>query len=68
MSEIAISFTAKPNASSQIGFLPLYYSDHKMLILDWELSDGEIGRNHFLTGYPPYDLKKYVELAKRYGI
>jgi beta-mannosidase len=62
------SFTAPKNASTRITTLPLFYSDHKMLIIDWELEDGECGRNHFLVGYPPFDLKKYVEWAKKYDI
>lgn len=61
-------FTAPKNASTRITTLPLFYSDHKMLIIDWELEGGECGRNHFLVGYPPFDLKKYLEWAKKYEI
>ena len=61
-------FHAPANASTKITTLPLYYSDKTMLILDWKLENGDYGRNHFLVGYPPFDLRQYLEWANKYDI
>ncbi|MBQ8203803.1 MAG: hypothetical protein IJZ75_05930 [Clostridia bacterium] len=60
-------FYAPKNQSTQFFSTIMYYSAHKMLIIEWEI-DGEKGMNHYLCGYPPFDLKKYKELADKYGI
>ena len=61
-------FTAKPNASSAVASLEVFYSECKMFILDWTLDDGTAGRNHYLAGYPPFNLEKYREWMEKYNI
>ena len=58
-------FTAKANASTQIARLPLYFSEKKILIFEWEV-EGEKGINHYLCGYPPIPLDMYVRVLKKY--
>lgn len=56
-------FIAKENTSTCIGEIPLYYSDHRMLLIRW-VANGEAGWNHYLCGYPPFELdwyKKFIE-------
>lgn len=62
------TFLAPKNSSTMIASIPIFYSEHKMLIIDFALDDGRRGRNHYLCGYPPFDLKKYIEWIERYGL
>ena len=61
------SFTAKPNCSAPIGKLPVYFSDHKYLLIRWE-SNGETGSNHYVCGYPPLDLPAYKAFIEKYSL
>lgn len=60
-------FTAKVNTSTCIGEIPLYYSDHKILFIQWE-ANGETGVNHYLCGYPPLDLGWYRKMMEKLGL
>jgi beta-mannosidase len=60
-------FTAEINTATQIAKLPIYYSDKKVLIFEWRV-DGERGFNHYLVGYPPFSLKDYTEIIKKYRL
>ena len=60
-------FTAPSNASTRLVKLPLYFSEHKLLIIEWE-ADGELGFNHYLCGFPPFSLDKYKNIMERYGL
>ena len=61
------SFTAKRNTSTLIGKLPMEYSYHTMLIIRWEVN-GEVGFNHYTTGFIPYSLEQYKEWIKKYNL
>ena len=60
-------FTAEKNTSTLLVKLPTYYSEHKILIFEWE-ANGERGFNHYLCGYPPFSLDKYKLLMKKCGL
>ena len=60
-------FNVGTNRTAMLTRIPVCYSDHKILIIEWEVN-GEKGFNHYLCGYPPFDLKKYVDLMKKYGL
>ena len=60
-------FTAEINTSTPIAKLPIYYSDKKVLIFEWTVN-GEDGFNHYLVGYPPFSLKEYTEILKKYRL
>ncbi len=60
-------FSAEPNRSSVIGKLPIFYSEQKMLIIEWA-TDGERGLNHYLSGFPPFDFEKYKICMEKYGL
>lgn len=60
-------FTAPANASTLIASLPLFYSEKRMLILQWT-ANGESGFNHYLCGYPAFSLEKYGELMKKFKL
>jgi beta-mannosidase len=64
---LSSKFSAKENSTTLIGELPVYYSEKKVLIIEWS-ADGESGINHYLCGYPPFDLKEYTEIIKKYGL
>ena len=61
------SFEAKENASTLLAKLPTYYSERKMLIIEWDIAK-ERGFNHYLCGYPPFSLECYKKLMKQYNL
>ena len=60
-------FNAAPNASTLITRIPVYYSDRRILILEWE-ADGERGFNHYLCANPPISLEDYRAAIEKYGL
>ena len=65
------SFTAQPNTSTVLVRLEIFYSERRLLLFDWTLSDHDnpavspTGRNHYLCGYPPYDFNLYKSWISR---
>lgn len=64
---IETEFIANANATTKICRIPMYYSDKKILIIEWKSKMGE-GINHYLCGYPPFDFEKYIVLMKKYNL
>ena len=60
-------FSVKENSVLKICSLPTYYSEKKILLLKWEV-EGNIGYNHYLCGYPEFNLNKYIQLMKKSGL
>ena len=60
-------FEVGANQSKLLTRMPIYYSDHKFLIMKWNMGIEE-GFNHYLCGYPPFDLEKYKLLMQKYGL
>ena len=54
------SFTVKPGTNEELCEIPLLYSDKGMLIIEW-IVDGKRYVNHYLYGFPGFELKKYKE-------
>lgn len=61
------NFKAGMNRNTSLGKLDLFYSDKKMLIAEWEV-DGVGGFNHYLAGYPPFNLRKYKDLMEKWNL
>lgn len=61
------SFTANINAATPIGKLPVFFSDHKYLIISWVIN-GESGFNHYICGYPPLQLDTYRRFVENYRL
>ena len=61
------NFAAGINASTCIGQFPVYYSEHKVLLMQWK-TDDEKGFNHYLCGYPPFDLAWYKKFIQELGL
>ena len=53
------SFNIVPNENKKINMVKIMYSEKKLFIIEWTLSDGTSGRNHYLAGYPPFDFDTY---------
>lgn len=60
-------FKAAVNISTCIAAFPVYYSEQKMLLLEWDV-DGEHGFNHYLCGYPAFSLEKYKGWVEKLGL
>jgi len=60
-------FTAPANTSTCIAELPVFYSQHRMTLIEWEI-DGEKGFNHYLCGFPPFSMDTYTTLMKKAGL
>ena len=58
-------FKAKLNSTTKLLDLPLYYSEKRALIFEWEAGE-ERGFNHYLFGYPPISLELYKSFLAKY--
>ena len=61
-------FIAAKNGSTPVCRIETFYSEKKMLLFRWTLSDGTAGFNHYLCGYPPFSLSDYTAVMKKYGL
>ncbi len=61
------TFTAGVNGTFKIDEFPVFYSEQKMLLIEWE-ADGDKGFNHYLCGYPAFSLEKYRSWVERLGL
>ena len=61
------TFTAGVNGTFKIDEFPVFYSEQKMLLIEWEVN-GEKGFNHYLCGYPAFSLEKYKSWVKKLGL
>lgn len=61
-------FSVGANQIARIANLPVFYSEQKMLILRYELSDGTRGFNHYLCGYPAFSLEAYAAILEKYKL
>lgn len=60
-----LNFKAAANASTCIAELPIFYSEKRFLVLEWEI-DGKAGYNHYLCGYPAFNLNTYQTQLRKY--
>lgn len=60
------SFTVGENCSENIANLNVDSNNNKFLIFEW-IVDGEKGWNHYHCGNPPFNLKEYCDIMKKYG-
>ena len=60
-------FVAEANTITLIAKLPVYYSEQKVLIFEWDMGD-EHGFNHYLCGTPPFSLEAYRAVMQKYGL
>ena len=51
-------FEVNPNENKLLTDLEVFYSDQKLFIFEWKIGD-EAGKNHYISGYPPFSLEKY---------
>ena len=61
------NFKVGINQTDLLTRMPIYYSDRKLLIIEWNVN-GEKGINHYLCGYPPFSLEKYKFLMQKHGL
>ena len=59
-------FSAARNSSTLIAHIPIYFSDQKILIFQWEI-DTEQGFNHYLSGHPPISMSLYKTVMQKYN-
>ena len=60
-------FHAGKNGTYKAAEFPVFYSEQKMLLIEWEIN-GEKGFNHYLCGYPAFSLQKYKEWVEKLGL
>ena len=61
------NFEAAENTSTLIASLPIYYSEQRILIFEWDIN-GEKGFNHYLCGFPPVSFAMYKEFLDKYKL
>ncbi len=59
------SFSVGPNENMPLADIPMLYSDRVFLVIRWEC-DGNVFFNHYLCGYPPFDLAQYRQWLDAY--
>jgi len=58
------SFDVKENQIADLQKVPVMYSDKGMFLIEWYI-DGVRYFNHYMFGYPGFDLEKYKEWYKK---
>ena len=48
-------FNLGANENAEIGKVNVFYSEHKLFIIEWMLDDGTCGKNHYVAGFPKFD-------------
>ena len=61
-------FAASPNGVTLLCSPEIFYSERKILLFRWTLSDGTQGFNHYLCGYPPFNLTNYIRKMNEYRL
>lgn len=61
-----LDFTAAANASTEVASLPVYYSDKRFLVFAYTV-DGVTSYNHYLCGFPPFNLSTYKAYIEKYA-
>lgn len=59
------SFSVNPNANKAVAKIPLFYSEHKFLVIEWEI-DGKKYYNHYLCGMPGFNFDDYKRWLNKY--
>lgn len=54
------TFVCKAGTNEELCEIPLFYSEQGMLLIEWEI-DGKRYVNHYLYGFPGFDLASYKE-------
>ena len=49
---------------AELGSLPYSQGEKKFYIIEWECEEEHSGKNHYLAGNPPFDLKRYSAFLK----
>ena len=59
--------TAEADASRRLRRLPVKADEQRFYLIEWTLSDGTSGKNHYMTGLLNIELGSYREALKRCG-
>lgn len=51
-------FAASPNENATLGRIRISHSDHRLLLMRWEIGGRSYG-NHYLLGFPAFSLETY---------
>lgn len=51
---------SKANENIPIGRFKTYSGLQRLIVMEWTLSDGTKGSNHFVTGYPAFSEERYL--------
>lgn len=59
-------YNVDKNSNKKLGEIPLYYSDKKFLVIEWE-ENGAKKYNHYLCGMPGFDFETYKNWLEKYN-
>ena len=57
-------FSSVPNSNITIGKIKISRSEKRMFLIQWSY-EGKTYGNHYMLGYPPFDLDKYKNWMKK---
>ena len=69
-SEILISgnnILVGANSNAVAGNIPFVHGQKRFLVIDWE-TESYTGKNHYLSGHPPFSLEQYLKWIEKSGI
>ena len=55
------------NSNAGVGSIPFVNGQKRFLIIDWE-TETETGKNHYLSGHPPFSLEQYINWIEKSGM
>ena len=51
---------AEPENWCCVGKVKTYSGVQRLIVMEWTLEDGRRGANHYVTGYPAFDARRYA--------
>ena len=48
------------NENVCVGKVKTYSGVQRLIVMEWTLEDGRRGANHYVTGYPAFDARRYA--------
>jgi len=55
------------NNNTLAGGIPFVHGQKRFLIIEWE-TESEKGKNHYLSGHPPFSLEQYLKWLEMSGM
>ena len=55
------------NSNAIVGSMPFVHGQKRFLVIEWQ-TESETGKNHYLSGHPPFSLEQYLNWVDKSGM